>query len=243
MVLVFRRDSLRSVFLNCERVFLIVGLATAGIYAASTMYARLYQAYASRAFDRSLREEEGFPGGEPSSMQDGGPGDGARTASESQQGQRRRARGSTIGRLEIPAAGLSVMVLEGTDAWTLNQGVGHIEGTALPGRTGNTGIAGHRDAFFRGLKKVSKRDRVVLTTRSGRYEYRIADIRIVAPEDTEVLAPSRKPTLTLVTCYPFDYVGQAPKRFVVHAKLSSTKPVRHKPPAMAVPVARAVTAR
>jgi sortase A len=126
-----------------------------------------------------------------------------------------------IARLEIPAIDLSVMVLEGTDELTLNRAVGRIEGTALPGEPGNVGIAGHRDSFFRGLKDLSKDDLVRVTTLSGVYQYRVEDIEIVKPTTLRVLKDSSSPTLTLVTCYPFYYVGDAPKRFIVKARLDS----------------------
>jgi len=129
----------------------------------------------------------------------------------------------SIGRLQIPAIDLSVIVLEGTDGWTLNHAVGHIEGTALPWELRNSGIAGHRDVFFRGLKKISKNDRIVLTTLKGTYHYRVDGIEIVNSADVGVLDASPHPTLTLVTCYPFHFVGSAPKRFIVRAELLQEK--------------------
>ncbi len=119
--------------------------------------------------------------------------------------------------LRIPRIGLEAPVLEGTDDWTLNRAVGHIDGTAAPGASGNCGIAGHRDGFFRGLKDVSPGDVLQLTTLHGSQEYRIEKIRIVPPEDISVLDPTPQATLSLVTCYPFYYVGSAPKRYIVRA--------------------------
>jgi sortase A len=119
--------------------------------------------------------------------------------------------------LRIRRIGLEAPVLEGTDDWTLNRAVGHIDGTAPPGASGNCGIAGHRDGFFRGLKDVSPGDRLELTTLHGSQEYRIEKIRIVPPDDVSVLDPTPQPTLSLVTCYPFYYVGSAPKRYIVRA--------------------------
>ncbi|MCI0418797.1 MAG: class D sortase [Acidobacteria bacterium] len=123
-----------------------------------------------------------------------------------------------IGRLQIPAIDLSVIVLAGTDEWTLNRAAGHIEGTALPWELGNTGIAGHRDSFFRGLRKISRNDRILLTTTRGVFQYRVEAVEIVDPTDVQVLKASLHPTLTLVTCYPFYFVGSAPKRFIVKAE-------------------------
>lgn len=127
--------------------------------------------------------------------------------------------GSVLGRLEIPSVELSVMLLHGTDNWTLNRAVGHIEGTALPGESGNLGVAGHRDGFFRTLKDLPKNSVITLTTLKGRFHYRVNAIHIVGPREVKLLAPTSTPTITLVTCYPFHYVGDAPKRYVVSAEI------------------------
>jgi sortase A len=123
--------------------------------------------------------------------------------------------------LEIPRLGLTVPVLDGTDELTLNRGVGHIGGTALPGERGNVGIAGHRDGFFRVLKDVTSGDTIRLVTLEETLEYAVEEVRVVEPEEVEVLDPTSTPVLTLVTCYPFYYVGSAPKRFVVRAGLNA----------------------
>jgi sortase A len=119
--------------------------------------------------------------------------------------------------LRIPKIGLEVAVLDGTDDFTLNRAVGHIEDTAKPGEKGNVGIAGHRDGFFRGLKDVVKGDTLELETLSGKETYRVADIWIVQPEDVQVLDPTPEPAITLVACYPFYFVGHAPQRYIVRA--------------------------
>lgn len=123
--------------------------------------------------------------------------------------------------LEIPRLGLTVPVLEGTDELTLNRGVGHIEGTALPGECDNVGIAGHRDGFFRVLKDVTDGDTITLVTLWETMHYTVEDTRIVEPEEIQVLDPTSTPVLTLVTCFPFYYVGNAPERYVVRARLTS----------------------
>jgi sortase A len=99
----------------------------------------------------------------------------------------------------------------------LRHAVGHIPGTPLPGQQGNVGLAGHRDTFFRGLRNIQKDDEITLTTLHGSYRYRVDSTRIVRPEDTKVLAATADDFLTLVTCYPFYFVGPAPKRFIVRA--------------------------
>jgi sortase A len=123
-----------------------------------------------------------------------------------------------IGRLEIPEVDLSVMVLEGTDANTLDRAVGHIPGTARPGGHGNIGIAGHRDSYFRGLRHLKAGDALSLTTLDGTARYEIDKIEVVKPARADVLDPTDHPTLTLVTCYPFFHVGDAPLRYIVHAR-------------------------
>lgn len=127
--------------------------------------------------------------------------------------------GTLIGRLVAPSVKMSATVLEGSDDGTLSRGAGHIEDTPFPGEPGNVGIAGHRDTVFRPLRHVQVGDPLELTTADRNYKYTISKTLIVGPDDVYVLDPTDKPTLTLVTCYPFDYVGHAPKRFIVQAQL------------------------
>ncbi len=125
-----------------------------------------------------------------------------------------------IGVIEIPKIHLAVPLLDGTDYLTLNHAVGRIAGTARPGEQGNIGIAGHRDGFFRDLQKVKVGDAVELKTRKGTATYVVDQIRIVKPENIEVLRPRAVPSLTLVTCYPFHFIGSAPQRYIVRASLT-----------------------
>jgi sortase A len=126
-----------------------------------------------------------------------------------------------VGVLRIASIGLEVPVFEGTDDLTLNRAVGHIEGSTAMGGEGNIGIAGHRDGFFRGLKDIHEADRIDLQTETGNWHYKVDRIVIVAPEDVSVLDPQGRPTLTLVTCYPFYFVGSAPWRYIVQASETS----------------------
>jgi sortase A len=121
--------------------------------------------------------------------------------------------------LRIPSIELEVPVLAGTDELALNRGVGHIEGTPRPGEPGNVGIAGHRDGFFRVLKDVAAGDALEVESLSGIDRYTIESITIVTPDRVDVLSPTSNPTVTLVTCFPFYYVGNAPKRYIVRAAL------------------------
>ena len=126
---------------------------------------------------------------------------------------------TTVGTIEIPVVGLATRVLEGSNAGTLRLAVGHIPGTALPGRSGNVGLAGHRDTYFRPLRKIKLGDEIRLTTAAGAFKYRVISLRVVLPSAIEVLKDTPEPTLTLVTCYPFDFVGTAPQRLIVHAEM------------------------
>jgi sortase A len=121
--------------------------------------------------------------------------------------------------LRIPRLGIEVPVFAGTSEWSLNRGAGHIEGSAALGSDGNAGIASHRDGFFRGLKDIRIEDEVVLELRSGQRTYLVDEVRIVYPEQVEVLSERAAPSLTLVTCYPFYFHGDAPQRFIVKASL------------------------
>ncbi len=128
-----------------------------------------------------------------------------------------RLASGVIGRLTIPAANVDAIVTEGVDDPTLRRAVGHIPNTALPGEPGNVALAGHRDTFFRGLAKLELGDPIQLVTTAGTYDYVVEDLRIVEPTETQVLAPGSTSTLTLITCYPFRYIGTAPQRFIVRA--------------------------
>jgi sortase A len=129
------------------------------------------------------------------------------------------SRGNWVARLEAPSVQMIATVLEGSDDATLKRGAGHIEDTPLPGQAGNIGIAGHRDTIFRPLRRVRVGDPLDLTTRDRIYHFRIATTSIVSPTDVHVLDPTDQPTLTLVTCYPFEFIGHAPRRFIVQARL------------------------
>jgi sortase A len=124
--------------------------------------------------------------------------------------------------LRVPKIGLEVPVFDGTDDLTLNRGVGRIRGTTRIGQFGNIGIAGHRDGFFRGLKDIGPGDIVELEVAGSGRQYVVTRIQIVKPEDTSVLSPTPTPTLTLVTCFPFYYVGSAPQRYIVTAAIQDS---------------------
>lgn len=127
--------------------------------------------------------------------------------------------GDLVGRIEIDRLGITAIVLAGTGARTLRRAVGHIPGTALPGEDGTVGIAGHRDSFFRELEGAAEGDVITLRTPLGTMNYEVTRVFVVDPEDVHVLDPHPdQEILTLVSCYPFYYVGPAPKRFIVQAR-------------------------
>ena len=125
--------------------------------------------------------------------------------------------GDLVGRIAIPRLDVDAAIYHGVDDDTLRRAVGHVPGTALPGEGDNVGLAGHRDTFFRGLSDTREGDLVIVETPHGERRYRVAETRVVDPDAVEVLDPTGAETLTLVTCYPFRWVGPAPRRWIVRA--------------------------
>jgi sortase A len=166
-----------------------------------------FQRRESRDFNRLLRDQRAASQGTPQ-PESSTPPKGAPAA----------ATDGLIGRIEIPRLLLSAVVVEGTGRKTLRRGVGHIPGTALPGEPGNVGLTGHRDTFFRPLKDLRIKDEVQFSTLKGNFKYQVESLRVVEPDNVGVLAPSGENMLTMVTCYPFYYVGPAPKRWIVRAR-------------------------
>jgi sortase A len=183
----------RNPVLRClELLLLATGLAGVGVWTGSKVIPTLWQAWETRQFDLAKKNPARASAARPKN-------------------------GQLLGRLSIPRLGLSSMVREGDDETTLSLAVGHIPGTALPGEAGNVGVAGHRDTIFRALRGIRKDDLIQFETLSGAHAYQVDSKRIVKPDDVAVLEPGDVPALTLVTCYPFDYVGAAPDRFIVSA--------------------------
>src|SRR5579863_826589 len=177
-------DLVRTALRYGQRIFLLFGLCAVGCWVFALVEARWTQASLSRSLDRVRMQ----------------------TPARSQHAVARRFpihENSLVGRIDIARIGLSEMVLEGDGAPTLSEGVGHVPGTALPGESGNVGLAGHRDTFFRALRNIRDDDRIVVTTPQGCYRYRVVSSEIVNPYETRVLNASAVPSLTLVTCYPF----------------------------------------
>ena len=185
-----------------QYVFLVAGITALGYCVATWFAAERFQAAKARELARELRAKN-RTGTTAATPPPAAPRDGG-----------------LIGRLEIPRLGLSVMVVEGVGDGDLKRAAGHVPGTALPGQPGNIGIAGHRDTFFRPLRAIRPNDRITLRTEAGVYQYRVTSTKVVTPDDVQVLDPTGRDTLTLVTCFPFYYVGHAPKRFIVQAQRS-----------------------
>lgn len=216
----------RSRFLRwLERALLLIAVVCLGSWAYSWLDTAYFQYRENRILDETLSTSSASP---PADSASGGVSSAAETDSLGSFRQEElpaaevppkpaAEEGSLMGRIEIPRLGVSAIVLEGVDNKTLRRGVGHIPETSLPG-IGNVGLAAHRDSFFRGLKDIRKNDIIQLRTLAGTFRYRVEETQIVLPEDTQVLADNGVSELTLVTCYPFYYVGSAPKRFIVHAR-------------------------
>ena len=190
-----------------ERLLLTLGCVLLGYVGYVQVEALLYQRYEDRALDAILASRATTIV----------PGDA--TGASASPLHQRPAAGSTIGRVEIPRLGVSAVVRAGNDARTLRLAVGYIPGTALPGEAGNVGLAGHRDTFFRQLRDIRPDDEIRVATPDGTFSYRVERTLIVNPTDVWVLDPTSTATLTLVTCYPFTYIGSAPQRFIVRATL------------------------
>jgi sortase A len=177
-----------------SRALFLIGFVSLSYFVGSLIDAELYQRQLRRAFEEQRQT----------------PPKAVRSQS-----------GPFIENIEIPKIGLSVMISDGIDSKTLRRAVGHVPGTALPGEAGNAALAAHRDSFFRGLGGVSKGDSIVVNTSRGTFHYVVKSTEIVKPNAVRVLRPSPSPELTLITCYPFYYIGPAPKRFIVHALLAT----------------------
>ena len=186
-------------------IFAAVALLALGYWTVEFVSARFYQV-------REMRRFSGKQRGEP-----GHEGTACRSKSPTTAERPYPSTGSAVAMLAIPRLGLSEMVVEGAEEHELKLGPGHIRGTSLPGDGGNVGVAGHRDTFFRPLRLIRGNDTIKVIVEEREYEYRVTSTEIVEPDDIQVLYPTGHETLTLVTCYPFDFVGAAPKRFVVRA--------------------------
>jgi sortase A len=190
-----------------QYLFLLLAIVCLGYYELNDARAWIFQTYESWRFDRIMNARRDRAQSNSPAMTSRGLAPAAPSLPE----------GTLVGRMEIPKIGISVMVLEGDSDATLKKGAGHVRTTPLPGGSGNVVIAGHRDTFFRALRKIQKHDEVTFTTTRGVHHYEVASIEEVGPKDLQVLQPTGKPTLTLITCYPFNYIGPAPMRFVVKA--------------------------
>jgi len=223
--------------LKLERVLLIFGVLMLALYGA----ARIHRTVLSRAEMRRFKTQQLVL------ASDIHPGAGNVENPDFSLWSEKRIKGyqeslaehfaPAIAILRIPKIHVEVPVLEGTDDLTLNRGVGHVIGTASPREIGNMAIAGHRDGFFRGLKDIALGDTVEVVTSRGTETYTIDRITIVDRTDISVLAPSPQASLTLITCYPFYFIGSAPKRYIVRASLVAPASPRAAGNSSSVPIA------
>jgi sortase A len=193
---------------RAEIALCVIGFSLLGGALASIVNTWVYQARQERAFSDVERSAATSTHGLESPPVSASPGPTTPSLD---------ADPLVLGRIEIPRIGVSAIVREGDDDTTLSIAVGHIPGTARPGERGNMALAGHRDSFFRALRHIRVHDTIRISTAGRRYEYRVDATEVVAPEATEVLDQTGAAVLTLVTCYPFGYLGHAPNRFIVRA--------------------------
>ena len=183
-----------------ERGLCFSGLVLLGLWLANYGETLTFQATESEQFDAALRR------GEPD------------RAVPDSSGHRTPRTNTVLGRLVIPRLKISAMIGEGIDPDVLQRAVGHVRSTARPGEAGNVALAGHRDTFFRGLRRVRNGDAIRIETLGGTYAYRVQWGAVVQPRRVDLLDSTRTRSLTLVTCYPFEMIGRAPERFVVRAE-------------------------
>ena len=183
-----------------ERVFVWLGVALVAYAGGTVAYGEMTQRYQSWKFSQEAAAASAI---EPVAVR-------KESIAELREGDR-------VGRLEIPRLGLSVIVFQGVEEGALVAGAGHVPGTPSPGGDGNVVIAGHRDTYFRKLEGLVPGDRVRVTTLRGIYEYLVDSTETVDPGDTQLMESRDRNELTLITCFPFNYVGSAPRRFIVHA--------------------------
>jgi sortase A len=185
----------RSALRRVEYSLLVVGLAILGYCGAELLNSRIQQTRGYRQL-QELRRNPPAVSSAPAPVADG----------------------TLVGKVEIPKLHLSAVVLQGTDSRILARAVGHLDASAFPGQPGNVVLAAHRDTFFRPLRHISRGDLVKVTTPDGVRTYSVDSTEVVRPTTISVVAPTATPTLTLITCYPFYYIGHAPSRFIVHAR-------------------------
>jgi len=203
------RSRSRKLLQWCSNICLVACGAALAICCFVWVEAHLFQALASQQFSLETRAS--------AAAIDAGSRSPDRENLESV-GASRPNNESRIGKLVIDRLGISVIVLEGVDDRTLRIAAGHVPETAFPGLSGNVAIAAHRDTFFRPLRNIRNNDKITLETTVGSYQYAVESTRIVSPERIDVLDPTPYPALTLITCYPFYFVGNAPDRFIVRAR-------------------------
>ena len=206
-----------------ERWLLVTGLLCLAVFAAAMIHRTFSSRSALVQFDRMKAAAAEAPKVEALNL-----GDERKVDYSLWSKERRRAhqeslaalKGAPVAVLTVGRLGIRVPVFDGTDDFALNRGAGWIAGTARPGQEGNVGIAGHRDGFFRGLKDVRTGDMLELATLQGVKHYAVDEVEIVTPDNVTVLQKRAEPSVTLVTCYPLYFIGDAPQRWIVHAALA-----------------------
>jgi sortase A len=206
-----------------ERIFLASGLTLMAVWGAARFHSAISSRAAIAQFEAAGEANSAVGPASPKDPVLGSPIDFSLWSPKriaAYEDSLAKKTGVPLAILRIPKINLEVPVFNDTDDLTLNRGVGRILGTARVGESGNLGIAGHRDGFFRGLQSISPGDVLELVRPGDSDQYVVSEIRIVTPDDISVLRPTTVPTVTLVTCFPFYFVGHAPKRYIVTAPLA-----------------------
>jgi len=230
-ILFRRRASRRRAAVQwTEGILLAAGLVAFGWFGYNWIAAQADQIWSNYSLDASLAGEQPSAKGlwdsvvkgekHPTTTTTENTQETPQVASTPRKPHRRHVpSGEDLGRIEIPRLRISAIVRQGVDDNVLSRAVGHVPSTALPGEKGNVGLAAHRDSYFRNLRDVKEGDTIRIVTSDGTWEYSVQSTQIVQPTNVEVLDPTDHASITLVTCYPFNYVGHAPKRFIVRARL------------------------
>ena len=206
------RNSPRSSVRWLEGGLFLIGLILGGVWLWNYVEVHSFQSQESQRLEAGLGLEDSM------SIAASSPAKGTSAPGPAKQSKASAAAKGAIGRIEIPRLKISGMIAEGTDNRTLKRAVGHVPKTSQPGEAGNVGLAAHRDGFFRGLGGVRKDDVIRIVTVRGTYSYRVEWMVVVDPHRVDVLDPTAERSLTLITCYPFNWIGHAPKRFIVRAR-------------------------
>jgi sortase A len=218
------RKSGRAMQSRIAPVFLSIILIVSGLlFAGYNAYGYAKGYFAVESADVTIDEEQLEQTGLETVSKEQKTGSTALPQEDEVLYQEAPANGEKIGKLLIPKLDVSIPIYEGAEVYVLEKGIGHYPGSVLPGMQDNTVLSGHRDTVFRDLGQIGEKNFLIVKTSAGEFTYRVNKVRIVDADDRTVIVPTEEATLTVTTCYPFDYIGHAPKRYVLVAELVNKK--------------------